>query len=284
MLPTMLQGPPSRRLLTLLLGLSGCAPRPAHDAQTANPLGPSFWVLPTPSEDDSLLGRILRSPPKEGFSLEEQSEPNPCGEFLADAAKWPMANRYENVLSERTEGDANGVFQLYGFSASFREASHLLYRVTTDARKNRLDTLPYQECCRERDCGWGYVSSLLRAKGEYVSARESETGLGAASQTFEIDGGRSFAVLERREVEGWFAAVLTAHERNQAVRACGSGEEWHGGECVSLDWVRTARRLCSGEAAADPFWKDDPQMQAQLEKQRAEACFWLDEHNLRQSR
>lgn len=262
------------------LWLGGCASGPAHDPQSANPLGPSFWVLPTPSEDASLLGRILRSPPRIGFTLEEQSEPNPCEATLASEATYAMTNRYENILAEGRAGDASGVFQLYGFSATARDASHLVYRVTTAQRRNRLDTLEYQQCCRERDCGWGYVSSLLYGEGEYASAREGEEGARAEGPMFVLEGRRTFRVLEQKRVQGWLAAVLTPHDRTEVTRACPAGEEWHGGECVSVDWIQTAKFVCRTDRAADPFWKDDPNMRHTLERQRKEACFWLEEHGI----
>ena len=63
--------------LSLVVGgvwsTSGCGgpPGPANIMQKDNPLGPSFWIIPVPSDDESLLGRTFAAPPDPSKTLEE---------------------------------------------------------------------------------------------------------------------------------------------------------------------------------------------------------------------
>jgi hypothetical protein len=68
----------------------------------------AFWLVPTPSEDTGLLGRTFVRPPDATFSLEEQSQPNPCEAELSAAAPANMSNHYENAIDVSASSSASG--------------------------------------------------------------------------------------------------------------------------------------------------------------------------------
>jgi hypothetical protein len=267
-----------------LLGAAVCGcegARSAHDVQGDNPLGPSFWLVPTPSEDAALLGRTFARPPDTALSLEEQSQPNPCEAELSATAPVDMRNHYENAIDVSSAAYGKALLGVYGFSGDAASASHLLYKVSTAKKLTRLDTTGYVECCKTHDCGWGYVSALVYGEGEYVSARSAKAGGVASYQLLTAQGKTSYQALERKQIRGWLAAVITAHDRQQAARACPADQQWQAYECVSKDLIAQVRQMCAVDGSQDPFWKDNPDMQYNLKEQRERACRWLDDHRLR---
>ena len=266
--------------LALLLAACGGA-RSAHDLQGDNPLGPSFWLVATPSEDTGLLGRTFVRPPSAQLSLDEQSQPNPCEASLRAAAPATMRNHYENAIDVSTSASGKALLGVYGFSGQAASASHLLYKVTTAQKLTRFDTNEYVACCKQNDCGWGYVSALIYGEGEYVSALDAEASGGGTYQIVSAEGKASYRALDRKVIRGWLAAVITAHDRTQAAQACPAGEQWQGFQCVSADEIQMARNGCAEDGSKKPFWKDDPNMQYMLHRQHLDACRWLDEHQLR---
>lgn len=264
-----------------VVGWGGCGPaRSAHDFQEANPLGTSFWLVPVPSEGTELLGRAFVRPPDATFSLEEQSQPNPCDAQLSAATPADMNNRYESAIDLRSFGGASAMLGLYGFSGQAASASHLLYKVSTARKLTRLDTNGYVSCCQSIDCGWGYVSALIYGEGEYVSASEAAASGSASYQVVSAQGQSSYQALDRKQIRGWLAAVITPHDRRRAAHACPGGEVWAGYECVDRDFVGHVRHSCAHNGADDPFWKDSPNMQHNLKEQQSMACRWLAEHDL----
>jgi hypothetical protein len=260
---------------------AGCQDaRSPHDLQGDNPLGPSFWLVPTPSEDTGLLGRTFARPPDAALSLEEQSQPNPCEASLSPASQAAMRNHYENAIDVTSAVNGRTVLGVYGFSGEAASASHLLYKVSTAQKLTRLDTTAYVDCCEATDCGWGYVSGLVYGEGEYVSARSADASAGGTYQLITAEGKTSYRALDRKVIRGWLAAVITAHDRSKAAQACPVGQRWHGHECVTNEMIAMARQACAEDASRDPFWKDNPDMQYQLKEEQQQACRWLEEHEL----
>lgn len=192
-----------------------------------------------------------------------------------------MTNHYENAIDVQSSGGGRALLGLYGFSARAASASHLLYKVTTARKLTRLDTTAYVSCCKANECGWGYVSALVYGEGEYVSANEAFVSGSAAYQLVTAEGKSSYQALERKQIRGWLAAVITAHDRKSPARACPAEQQWAGYECVDRDFVPRVRQSCASGGADDPFWNDNPSMQHNLREQQAMACRWLDEHHLR---
>lgn len=267
-----------------LLLLAGCDARSAHDMQRNSPLGPSFWLNPVPSEAPSLLGRSFERAPDAALSLTEQSEPNPCEAALPAATSSDMSNHYENAMDLSSVGNGQALLGLFGMTAQASDVSHLLFKLRTSRRLERLDSTEYVACCKTQDCGWGYVSALIYGDGEYLSGQETNVSASASYEVIQLQGRHSYRVIERKQIHGWLAAVLTAHDRSQAVQACPAGEHWRAIECVNDDTIYAAREGCAEDRSADPFWKDSPQMQHSLEQQRESACRWLDDHQIERPR
>ena len=277
----------TRLAVPLLFAVSGLVaavacgePRSAHDVQKDNPLGPSFWIIPVPGDDDALLGRTFPRSPDPSRTLEEQSTPNPCADKLQERRETAMQNHFEDAIDTKSGAQAGALLSLYGFSADASVATHLLYKVDTATKISRIDTAEYQQCCREKACGWGYVASLVRGNGEYASAREASA---QASGNYAILSGgvsHSYAVSTKREVKGYIAAILVEHKRGDAAQSCGRGEVWAKIECVPAQKLSEQEDLCKkgNPKATDPATKDNASMQSMFKQQQTDACKWLDLH------
>jgi hypothetical protein len=266
------------------LTFAACQVRSAHDVQRDSPLGPSFWLNPVPSETPSLLGRSFKRPPDAAFSLTEQSEPNPCEAALPAPTQAAMSNHYENAMDLSSTGNGQALLGLFGMTAEASHVSHLLFKVQTSQRLERLDSNEYVACCKTHDCGWGYVSALIYGDGEYLSGQQTDAAASGNYEVIQLKGNLHYRVLERKQIHGWLAAVLTAHDRSQAIQACPAGEHWRAIECVDEDTTYAARENCATDRSSDPFWKDSPQMQHSLKEQQASACRWLDDHGIERPR
>lgn len=259
---------------------AGCSVNSAYDAQRDNPLGPSFWIVPTPSDDDGLLGRTFAKPPDTALTLEEQSSPNPCASKLAEKREAQMQNHYENAIDTKTSASAGGLLSLYGFSADAGTATHLVYKVSTTTKLTRLDTPEYQECCKEKGCGWGYVASLVRGEGEYAAATEASAQVSGNYSVITGGASRSFSVVHKKDIKGYLAAILVAHNRAEAAQACPPDRVWAKIECVPRELPGQQEQLCKrgNPQASDPMWKDNQQMLSLFKQQQESACNWVATH------
>lgn len=273
-------GPGGRCVVALALALVACEPRTGYDAQSDNPLGPSFWMVPTPSDDASLLSRTFVRPPDTALSLEEQSTPNPCAAALAAPRTAQMPNHYENAVATRSSGQSSALLSTYGFDAHANSATHLLYKVSTFAKLTQLDTTEYLACCKQHDCGWGYVQSLIFGEGEYAAGAEASAELQGNYTVVNGRVARSFQVKQTRAIKGYIAALIVAHDRSQAAQACPPDLEWAKLECVPKGQMVAMERLCryGKPEAADPFWADSPGMLELYRKDQLKACDWLAQH------
>ena len=206
-------------VLAVLAATSGCGRGPAtpQAAEAASPLGKSYVLIPLPSDDDSLLGRMLVSPPEPGRALEELTQPNPCADKLEPAKSAPMTNTFEDAMELAFDAKATATLGVFGFQADAKRATHFLYKVSTEKRIGRLDTAAYLECCSAQNCGYGYVSALIYGEGEYSSGEET-----AASAKVDVVtvGGTSgnvvLKVLHKRKVRGWFAAIVKPRDPSKS--------------------------------------------------------------------
>jgi hypothetical protein len=180
---------------------------------TASPLGPSFVLIPAPSDDDALLGRILPRLPQPGQSLEELARPNPCAALLEPSKTSAMVNSYENAEELSGNARAKATLGTFGFSGDVSRATHFIYRLRTDRRESRLDTEEYQRCCKEKGCGVGYVATLVYGQGEYASGEEVSGGLSVdVAFVAGTSGSVGLKVLNKRNVSGWIAAIVRLNE------------------------------------------------------------------------
>lgn len=274
--------------LTVLVTVGCMPPQSASNMQSNNPLGPSFWVIPTPSDDDGLLGRTFGRPPDTALSLEEQSQPNPCAEKLAEARLVEMPNNYENAIDVKTVAGGGAMLGMFGFSADASMATHLLYKVKTQKKMSRLDTQEYVECCQTANCGWGYVSALIYGEGEYASGQQADVAAQGNYQIYSGGGSHSYKLLNKRNIKGYLAAVITAHNRSEAVQACASDQEWAGIECVKKGEIQEQQAKCRGNLGmmnmlqANQVDDGDEEAGANIEQimkmMQQQACDWLDRH------
>jgi len=201
-------------LVALASVACGAPPTPRTPAGSsggaANPLGPSYVLIPLPTEDDALLGRILPSEPAPGRSLEETARANPCADKLSEPKTSPTASSFEDAQEVRAQAGAKAMLGAFGFSGDMEQATHFVYKLETSKRIARQDTADYAACCAAKGCGYGYVSALVYGEGEYATGEETRASgqidvlaVGGAS------GGARVKVLHRRKVKGWLAAVVT---------------------------------------------------------------------------
>lgn len=204
----------------VLWACGGTIPPPALPTQTgeaASPLGPSYVLIPVPGEDDSLLGRILLAPPEPGRSLDEVSRPNPCLDKLAAAKSSKLQNEYLDAQDVSMGGAAKATLAGFGFSGQVSRATHFVYRLKTERKVSRVDTSEYEACCKEKGCGYGYISALVDGSGEYAAAREIN---GSGKVDFALasaEGSLSLSALSRRKVRGFLAVVITVTDSKSTV-------------------------------------------------------------------
>jgi len=216
----------ARLAAAVVLGLLvGCGPPQVRTPETStepaevSPLGPSYKLIPLPSADDSLLGRILHEPPLPGQALEEVSAPNPCAAELGPPKPTPLSNTFEDAQELAFSTSARAKLGAFGFSADANRATHFVYRLTTQQRVSRVDTTGYVECCKENDCGYGYVSTLVFGEGEYATGEETSGG-GSVDIAFAgAEGHVALRVLHRRKVKGYVAAVVKVTDQTKAPAA-----------------------------------------------------------------
>lgn len=195
------------------LALAACDPgkppeAPRSSFTEASPLGPGYVLIPAPSEDDSLLGRVLTAVPEAGRSLDEISQPNPCLEKLTPAKTSAMANSIENAEDLSMRAKAAATLGAFGFSADAGRATHLFYKLSTNRQVSRSDTIEYQQCCKEKSCGYGYVAALVQGEGEYASAEETRGSAQVQVALSSAGGDLRLRVLRKRNVRGYLAALV----------------------------------------------------------------------------
>jgi hypothetical protein len=217
----------SHALLLALAGatlLTACgappAPRTASrgGGSAGNPLGPSYVLVPLPTEDDALLGRILPEMPTEGRSLEETARANPCLAKLSDAKATPLSSSFEDAQELAFGAKAKALLGTFGFQGDAERATHFVYKLETSKRVAREDTAEYDACCKDKGCGYGYVSALIYGEGEYATGEESRASAGADVGMMSVGGSARLKVLHRRKVKGYLAAVVKVTDRTKTER------------------------------------------------------------------
>jgi hypothetical protein len=216
-------------LLSLSLGaLAGCGstqvPRlnSAKDAASSSPLGPSYLLIPLPSDDDAVLGRILPSLPEPGRALEEVARPNPCVKFLGDAKSSALSSTFEDAQELSAGAKASATLGTFGFGGDVDHATHFMYKLNTEKRISRTDTTEYEECCAKKQCGYGYVSALIYGDGEYATGEETAVTASVDVLKFaSASGTTQLKVLHKRKIKGYLAAVvnITSKAPGQAEAA-----------------------------------------------------------------
>lgn len=204
-------------ILTFSLSLTnGCARTvgkvgaPTPDKLTGDD---AFRMVSVPGQDTSVLGRIVMNEPPPGSSFEAEARPNPCAEHLEQVSEHDLQQEVHRAQELGVAVDAKATLQGFGFSAGVAEDTHLVFDLTTNKKIVRRDTLDYLACCREHDCGFGYVSTLVYGQGEYASGRATRVE-GEADYLGLAGGGTTvnIAASERKQVQGWVLAVVTPHE------------------------------------------------------------------------
>jgi len=184
------------------------APTPENMAGDTN-----YRTVPTPSEDDSILGRIVMSEPRAATSFEAEARPNPCEHHLEPARDSEMVQEVHRAQRLGAGAEANATLNGFGFSTRVEGDTHLVFDLATARKLVRRDTAEYTQCCRGHDCGFGYISTLVYGRGEYASGRE--TRVAAEADYLGLAGGGTtvnVAASERKQVQGWVMAVVTPHE------------------------------------------------------------------------
>ncbi len=208
-------------LLSLSLGaLAGCGSTPvprlnsARDAAESSPLGPSYLLIPLPSDDDAILGRILPSLPEPGRAIEEVARPNPCVKFLGEPKSSALSSTFEDAQELSAGAKASATLGTFGFGGDVDHATHFMYKLNTEKRVSRTDTTEYEECCAKKQCGYGYVSALIYGDGEYATGEETSVTASVDVLKFASAAGTTqLKVLHRRKIKGYLAAVINITSR-----------------------------------------------------------------------
>lgn len=204
--------------------LAGCGrdlPPPRTSASTpaqGNPLGPSYVLLPVPGDDEGLLGRVIPEPPQPGRTLDEVSRPNPCAEHLEAPRRTGLDNRFHFAEELSGTQSAGAILGSFGFSADASQATHFVYDLHTTQRVAIHDTTAYEACCKEKGCGYGFVSSLIGGQGVYATGAEmSGSAGGGVPLVASASGGVQLKTLQKKTVKGWIAAVVTVTDPSRGL-------------------------------------------------------------------
>ncbi|MDI1451291.1 hypothetical protein [Polyangium sp. 6x1] len=194
--------------LIALASAAGCtinAPPTLHGGSFAPfsaraPLARDEHIVFTPSEDATLLGRVLLAPYVMPRPLAEQLAPNPCVDALVDVEPRPVPS---DVIddAERLSPDA-------ARAAGAPGASHVYYHFDVHKRVEKAATKAYAECCQKASCGIGYVRSATLGEGEIALAKRTAPG-GNADVAFD-EGPHPLELtrIDRRHVRGFVAFAL----------------------------------------------------------------------------
>ena len=181
-----------------------------------NPLGPSYVLIPLPTEDQTLLGRVLPSPPAPGRSLDETSRANPCATKLSEATTSPLASTFEDAQEVSASAQAKAMLGTFGFQGDVSRATHFVYKLDTQKRVGLRDTSEYDQCCKDKGCGYGYVSALIYGEGEYATGEETSGSAGVTvAAVGSASGSANVKILHKRKVKGWLAAVVTVTDASK---------------------------------------------------------------------
>jgi hypothetical protein len=163
------------------------------------------------------LGRVLDDTPQPGHSLDETSRANPCDDKLAPAKTSEADASFQDAQDLSQSASARAAVGIFGFHGDLSAASHFLYTLTTTKRESRIDTADYASCCKEKGCGIGYVSALIYGTGQYATGQQTSASGGANVSIFGTgDGQVAMNVLEKRDVKGWLAALVTITDQEHA--------------------------------------------------------------------
>src|SRR5690606_33585232 len=121
----------------------------------------TFRMIPVPSEDDSILGRIVQHEPGPTTSFEAEARPNPCERHLEPVRHDALEQEIHRAQEIGVGANARAVLHGFGFSTRAEHDTHLVFDVATTKKVVRRDTSEYLACCRSHDCGFGYISTLV---------------------------------------------------------------------------------------------------------------------------
>jgi len=255
LMPMLVRSFRSAAILFVLFAMTGCneIPRPrvpGGDAASGNPLGPSYVLIPLPSDDDALLGRILPELPEGGRSLEEIAQPNPCAEYLSDAKTTPLASSFDYAQELEMGAHAKVALSTFGFSGDAERATHFVYQLKTEKRVARVDTNEYVTCCKENDCGYGFISTLIYGEGEYKTGEESRVTADVnVAVVASVGGSASLKILNKRKVKGWIAALVRVTDKKQKGQVGALGVA----QAAGIDEEKIAEHVRGLKQALDSF-------------------------------
>ncbi|MEJ7730656.1 MAG: hypothetical protein WKG00_15725 [Polyangiaceae bacterium] len=173
-------------------------------------------LIPLPTEDDALLGRILPDVPEGGRSLEETARANPCADKLTEPKETPLASSFEYAQELAMGAQARATLGTFGFSGDVERATHFVYKLATQKRIAQSDTTDYEVCCKEKGCGYGYISALVYGDGEYATGEETSASAAVDLAVGSAGGTARLKLLNKRKVKGWLAAVVTVTDRTKS--------------------------------------------------------------------
>lgn len=194
-----------RRVLIVVLGViallwgAGCGPssfpvlRGAAFAKPERrvPLEQGELPLVEPTDDPSLLGKIVKEPYDSSRPLADQVSDNPCAGDLTASTR--------EATSLTTTMDATPTRGAYWY-----------LRVRVLRRLERAAGEGYAKCCAEKDCGVGFVRSLALGDGEASFASETLPGGRADVALDDPDVPLELELGNVRHVHGFVAFSLTA--------------------------------------------------------------------------
>ena len=168
-----------------------------------------YCEVPAPSDDASLLGRVVDQAPQDDHPFTVATRANPCGDFLEGPSRAPAEGNYESARSLTAEGRADVFLAPYGFQGSVQNATYVASSVQTDRVWSLVDSEAYRICCALRNCGFGFVGHLLSGKGTYAAGYDAGAATKADFVVGKAGGALNMKTVAKRTVAGFLAASVT---------------------------------------------------------------------------
>ncbi len=180
--------------------------QPKGVMQAADSLGDDALLIPIPSEDDTLIGKV-QIPRQKAQLTEVDFQANPCLKQLT-----LKDFKAERVVRDtrRFQTDINGsaIIQVVQVGASLSQVTDYQYEFSVSRKLVADDTVEYAQCCARLrgGCGNHFVRELYYGEGVYRLLRNIKAGVSAGVPLLAQGSAEAqYGVLGEQRFRGFFA-------------------------------------------------------------------------------
>ena len=174
--------------------------------QAAESLGPDALLVPIPSEDDTLVGKVQIPRQKDSFT-EADFQANPCAEHLK-IHDFKAERMVRDTRRFSTDLSGSAVVQVVKIGAAISQVTDYQYEFNVSRKLVADDTVDYAQCCSRLrgGCGSHFVRELYYGDGVYRLLRNVKAGVSAGVPLLaEASAQTQYGVLGEQRFRGFFA-------------------------------------------------------------------------------